>query len=271
MKIYAIRDRTDRTGKDLGWLLYFEADGTFYTELPREADPARTPMPFDAFLEKGKFTVGAEWSGRWVRERIVPAERQNLPSVLKAYGLEEYDEYRMLVKNDGKCEQDDFYLTEVEEKDLPEEILDRFGRKVRDAVALEDGRMLLFLRDGSVRLWDPAPFFAASPRFGVIARDPGLFREVRVQSGGYGVRWDENLEILYPDLFDLSVSIPLPAGWYPSAVCATVLTAGEAAEMLGCSRQYISELTRKGRLSPLKETGNGSLFLRSDILEILWN
>ena len=46
------------------------------------------------------------------------------------------------------------------------------------------------------------------------------------------------------------------------AVCDTA----EAARILGCSRQNISDLVRRGKLVPLKKGSRGTVFLRADVL-----
>lgn len=44
----------------------------------------------------------------WVRQRIVPPDRQNIGQILKANGLEEYDEFSLLMFGSGRCAQDDY-------------------------------------------------------------------------------------------------------------------------------------------------------------------
>ena len=46
MKIFAIRDETDQTGRDLAYLFYYETAKQFYIELPEGADPWQTPLDF---------------------------------------------------------------------------------------------------------------------------------------------------------------------------------------------------------------------------------
>jgi len=46
-----------------------------------------------------------------------------------------------------------------------------------------------------------------------------------------------------------------------------VVTAAEAVEMLGGSKQNLSSLVRRKKLLPIKESGSVRLFLKSDVLE----
>lgn len=45
----------------------------------------------------------------------MPPERQNIGQILRANGLKEYDEFPLLLKNDGRCCQDECYIVKVEE------------------------------------------------------------------------------------------------------------------------------------------------------------
>lgn len=50
---------------------------------------------------------------RWVRQRVTPPERQNLGQILKANNMAEYDEFKLLVKNEGRSCQDECYIVEM--------------------------------------------------------------------------------------------------------------------------------------------------------------
>ena len=44
-----------------------------------------------------------------------------------------------------------------------------------------------------------------------------------------------------------------------------VMTAAEAVELLGGSKQNLSSLVKRGKLIPIKEAGSVRLFLKSDV------
>lgn len=44
-----------------------------------------------------------------------------------------------------------------------------------------------------------------------------------------------------------------------------VVTAAEALEMIGGSKQNLSSLVKRGKLTPIKESGSVRLFLKSDV------
>lgn len=129
MKIFAVKDETDPSGKTLAWLFYYEAAKRFYIELPDDADPWETPLILSSFVERGEHSVNAYWSGLWVKQRIVPQDRQNLGFILKENGLEVYDEYKLLTLAQGRCAQDDYYLEPTSADELPAGIAARFEKK----------------------------------------------------------------------------------------------------------------------------------------------
>lgn len=54
--------------------------------------------------------VDSTWSMKWVQSRIVPSSRQNIGQILRANGMESYDEYKLLLKSQGRSCQDEFYI-----------------------------------------------------------------------------------------------------------------------------------------------------------------
>lgn len=270
MKIFAIRDATDETGKDLAYLLYYEIVKKFHIELPESADIWETPLLLDSFLKKGEFSVNSYWSKIWVQQRIVPSDRQNIAQILRDNGLESYDEFGLLMLSGGRCEQDDYYLVPISEELLPEEIVLRFKRKVEDAVPLPDFSLLVFFSDGTVRKCELSAFFKAESKFSILLKSPDYFAHVQIQTGGHGVQWDENLSISCTLLYETGTQVPLTADDFKIFATERIITATEAAELLNCSRQYINELVKSDKLHPIKRTEKSTLFLKSEVLQRIW-
>lgn len=124
MKIYVIRNSEDNSLKDLGYLFYF-TENMFYIELPKDINEWETPLILSSFVKKKKYTVGAYFTELWVQQRIIPIDRQNLGQILKDNNLKEYDEFQLLVLANGRCAQDEYYITEISEDELPLEIKER--------------------------------------------------------------------------------------------------------------------------------------------------
>ena len=270
MKIFAIRDETDLTGKDLAYLLYYETAKQFYVELPENADPWQIPMVLSSFARKGETSVNSYWSRLWVQQRIVPSDRQNISQVLRDNGLKEYDEYGLLMLAMGRCAQDDYYLVPINEKDLPVKIARRFGRRVEEVVPLSGCCLLVFFRDGTVRKCDLADYLTSHRSYEILLKKPEFFRHVQIQTGGHGVCWDENLTVSDSVLYKMGNRIPLSQEDFRRYAAEQLINAAEAAEILHCSRQYINELVKAEKLHPIKATEKSTLFLRSEIQKRNW-
>lgn len=269
MKIFAIKSDEDK--KTLAYLLYYEKEKLFYIELPDDADPWETPLILSSFAKKNITTINSYWSRLWVQQRIVPSDRQNLGQVLKENHLSEYDEFKLLMLSDGRCAQDDLYLEEIIQGDMPVEIEKRYEKKIEDIVPLQNYTLLVFFRDGIIKKCDIQEFFnenKALETFLTINKD--MFRHVRMQPGGYGIQWEEYMSITDRELYDAGTEIPLSLSDFREFVLQRVINSAEAAELLDCSRQNIADLIKRNKLHPIKMSEKNTLLLKSEVMKRNW-
>ncbi len=78
----------------------------------------------------------------------------------------------------------------------------------------------------------------------------------------------ENMTVTDTELYDSGVSVPLSMSDFKDFVEHRVVNSSEAAELLGCSRQNINDIVKRGKLRPLKSNPNSTLFLKSEIMKI---
>ena len=143
MKVFSIKN--DSINKDpVGYLVYYENPKSFYIELKDGLDPWDAPLLLSGFVERGEYSINSYWSGVWVKQRIIPAERQNIGEILKENNLSTYDEYEFLKLSNGRCVQDDYYLEEISDDLLPDNLLLRWKTKVADVIPLKDSFVLVF-------------------------------------------------------------------------------------------------------------------------------
>lgn len=270
MKIFAIRDEYADVQKDLAYLLYYEHDKNFYIELPEDADPWTTPLILDSFVKRGETSVNSYWSRIWVEQRIVPTDRQNLGDILHDNGLAEYDEFALLTLANGRCAQDDYYLVPIKPEDLPPEIIQRFSTLVDDVLPLDNFCLLVFFRDGAVKKCDLKKYFHTRQPFGILIHNPEYFTDVKMQSGGLGVYWDIDRCVPAHTLYDMGLPLPLSLSDFEAFVSRRIINVAEAAEILDCSRQNIKDLTKRGKLHPVKSSEKNTLYLKSEVLRRLW-
>lgn len=108
MKRYAVkRNNRDKT---VAILNYEEKRKEFTIDIPEDVTEEEAPFRLSLLLQKGIRHVDSQWSMRWVQSRIIPSSRQNIGEILRVNGMDSYDEHKLLVKNEGRCCQDEFYI-----------------------------------------------------------------------------------------------------------------------------------------------------------------
>ncbi len=73
---------------------------------------------------------------------------------------------------------------------------------------------------------------------------------------------EESMSISDRELYDSGIRIPLSPADFREFVVQRVINAAEAAELLECSRQNISDLVKRNKLRPIKESEKNTLFLK---------
>ncbi len=267
MRVFAIRDETLPKDHILGYLIYYERPKAFYIELPDDADPWETPLLLSSFVRRGEHSVGTYWSRMWVQQRIVPQDRQNIGQVLKENGLREYDEFQLLMLTMGRCAQDDCYLEEIGTGELPALLVSRWETKVEDVVPLQDFRLLVFFRNGEVRIVQAEAIVKTHPECRPYLMREDRFRAVEVQPDGYGIMWSDQAMLSDRELYENGDSVPLSLEDLVSFVRYRIVNSSEAGRILGCSRQNIEDLIRRGKLHPIRQDEKNKLFLRNEVMQ----
>ena len=274
MKAYAIRDASIDKERDLAWLLYYEEERAFHIEICDDVDEWDVPLILSSFVRRGKRALDPYWSRMWVEQRIVPPDRQNLGMILKENGLQEYDEHKLLVLADGRCAQDECFIKPLKAGSLPPELVRRLGLTLSCVLARPD-HTLLFFRDGLITgitdsaLSDPAvwePFHSSRES---LSRRLELYRErlsaLTLQPGGHGVILGEDRYLSADTLRERSTVLPVTTQDFKAYIRQELIDTASAAALMGCTRQNIQDLVRRGKLRPVVTLTNNFLFLRSEL------
>lgn len=110
MRSFDIYNAAKRSHKPVAQLHYDNRKGKLRICIAEDAAPANLPLMFALFAEQGKREVPDKWARKWLEERIPPQGRQNLGEILRANGLETYDEVALLEAAQGRSAQDDFLV-----------------------------------------------------------------------------------------------------------------------------------------------------------------
>lgn len=112
MKRYAIKRNN---GNKIVAILNYDDEKKQYTiDIPDDVTEKETPFMVSLFVKKGIRHMDSEWSMKWVQNRIVPSSRQNIGEILRVNGMSSYDEHELLLKNEGRCCQDEFYIEHMQ-------------------------------------------------------------------------------------------------------------------------------------------------------------
>lgn len=67
---------------------------------------------------------------------------------------------------------------------------------------LPDCRMRLVFRDGAVRVYDVKTLFDEIPQLRALEEDPALFHSARLDPGGYGIFWNDELDLSCDEVYE---------------------------------------------------------------------
>ncbi len=270
MKIYAIKNDNDNTV--FSFLIYYEIADKFYIEIADDADEWSVPFYLASFVKKGIKTVNAKQSSEWVKQRIIPPDRQNIGQILKDNNLKNYREYELLMLGEGRCAQDDFSLEQISEDSLPKCIKNRVKKRIDDVIPLPGSdSLLVFFADAKVKICKMGKIAKNYPLLErYLFLNANELKNVKIEVGGTGISWNESLIIPDAELYRYGKTIELKKRDFLDFINMRVVNTAEAAKILNCSRQNIDDLIKRGKIKPIKEMANDKLFLKSDILKREW-
>lgn|GEM_PF-1712667 len=251
--------------KIIGLLTYYSSDRSFCIDLDKRRKPIDMALLLGAYAEKGQFTLDPAWSERWVSQRIVPTDRQNLGMILREAGLKEYDRYKLLLLSGGHCAQDDLSICPVREDRLEGWMRERLKKRLTLAVPLTGFRMLLLRGNKEIHVVKLRPLLSKEDRFRRICADEAAFSRGRLITGGSGLTWGEGLYLMAEDILARSKPLPINEEDLRQIISASVMDTAQICAECGVSRQYVNKLTADGQLKPLPLSGRSRLYLRSDV------
>ena len=260
MKIYEIIDNEYRT--QAGVLLYYEKSGDCIIELDESLDEWTAPLLFTNLVKRGIYTVPRELSFLWVKERVIPHDRQNISSILASHKLKSYDEMKLLELSEGKCSQDAFSIRLI--NITPQYVLERQKRNLTDVVMCDEFSMICFFADGLAKrlnIGDIKDFDDADKIIG----NKALYRSGHIFAGGYGITFNNSIDIPAKKLYDAGTELPVSLNDFLEFSTKNILDTKESCEILECTRQNLSYLAGNGRITPIKKNVKGNLYLKGSL------
>lgn len=259
MIVFEIRNKAEK-GRLLGYLFYYERSKRFFAKLLSELDEWNAPFIFSGHIRRGEYDIDSVWSKKFVEQRIIPSDRQNLGSILKENGLKSYDECKLLQLSDGRCAQDELYVVRIPEKDIVPEIRYRINQNVIEVMTLKGFRVIVFFKDGISRLVDIKEICEDKRIFGKILRDEETFKKVKVSPGGNGIEWDEERFIPSERIRKSGRESDISYEDINGFLIERISDTAETMRILNCSRQYVKQLADMQRLKAVRESGNTCIY-----------
>ncbi len=82
--------------------------------------------------------------------------------------------------------------------------------KIKHVSALPEYRLSVQFVEGVTKLYDVEPLFTRLPVFRAFLDDPEIFFCVTVDVGGYGIVWEDDLDLSCDELWEYGVQVETP-------------------------------------------------------------
>ena len=112
--------------------------------------------------------------------------------------------------------------------------------KIKNVNPLQDFRLCVHFSEGVTKLYDVKPLLERIPAFKVLVDTPELFYDVRVDTGGYGVVWNDDVDLACDELYVNGVQVETPFD--------NLLSFGDATELWGLNESTLRKAIAYGRL-----------------------
>ena len=98
-----------------GKLYYSDKRGQFRLEFDPNIDYKKhhPPAYVSEFVKSQGYSIKGYFANCWAEDRVIPPDRQNIESILRAHGLKVYRVIDMLEMCMGRCTFDDLYLERI--------------------------------------------------------------------------------------------------------------------------------------------------------------
>ena len=269
MKIFAIRNADIDKKKDLAYFFFSEKNRECCIEILQNADEWELPFVLDSYARRKHLTLGMSETLRFISQRIVPSDRQNIGMILKDNGLETYDEVSLFLLSEGRCAQDHCFLQKITETELPETIKERYKRRIVSAVPVASDQYLIAFMDGTVISFDLKKQVKVFPFLQRILTYAEKLQDLEIKGLGTEVACNQIGSISSDYLYEEGVKLSYALDDMIRLTNASMVTTQTMTELLGCSRQNINDMVKRGRISPMNTDTREQFFLRTELYKLL--
>ena len=112
--------------------------------------------------------------------------------------------------------------------------------KIKSVAPLPDFKLSVQFSEGVTKLYDMKPLFKRLPVFKQLENDPAEFAGVSVDVGGYGIVWNDELDLSCDELWDNGTVIETPFDG--------VMAFSDATELWGLNESTLRKAISYGKL-----------------------
>lgn len=113
--------------------------------------------------------------------------------------------------------------------------------KIISVKPMENFILLVGFQNGIEKTYDMRNLYPVFPQFKVFESDKGLFNQVQVDTGGYGISWNDNLDLDAEDIWEDGVETGNKQE--VDAVMALAENLIKARDITGMTQKQLSEST----------------------------
>ena len=113
--------------------------------------------------------------------------------------------------------------------------------KVKEVSALADLKLSVQFTNGTTKIYDVAPLMRRFSAFKLL-KDESLFRSVEVDQGGYGIIWNDDLDLSCDELWENGAEVATPFDG--------LISFSDASELWGLSESTLRKAVAYGKIVP---------------------
>ena len=114
--------------------------------------------------------------------------------------------------------------------------------KAKTVTPLSDYRLLVHFANGADKEYDMKPLFDQYPVFLELKETPGLFEQARADVGGYGIVWNEDIDIDTEEVYQNGRDVETPF--------SGLISFSDAAVIKGLNESTLRKAVEYGKLIP---------------------
>lgn len=112
--------------------------------------------------------------------------------------------------------------------------------KVKNVFPLPEYKLSVQFSEGVTKIYDAAPLIERIPAFNILRDSPQEFFCVSVDTGGYGIVWNDDLDLSSDELWDNGIPVDTPFDG--------LMALSDATELWGLSESTLRKAISYGKL-----------------------